>query len=194
MENKQLDRIARSFEVALPERNSLHDYLTLLLYSPDVNIRKWSEDLSEQEFYVVDGGKPWLEIQDRDNSFASVLHFFNPNGEYLYVVEGNVNKGKWRLLDNTNKMIIDQGQRSEMFELAFLSDSFFILRKLGNVGVGRPPTYLVLGYERTVRGLEWRDYVELIFNTYRDQNKSFNNLIIVFIVIVVVVLLLSVLR
>lgn len=194
LENKQLDRIARSFEVELPERNTLHEYLALLLYSREVNIRQWSEDLSETKFYVVEGGKPWTQIQDRDNAFETVLHFFNPNNEYLNVVEGNVSRGKWRLLDNTNKIIIEQGQRSEMFELAFLSDSFFILRKHGGLAAGKKPHFLVMGHERVVRGLEWRDYVELLFNTYRQQNKSFNNLVVFFIVLVVIVLLLSVLR
>ncbi len=174
---------------------TLHEYLAFLLFSPDTNIRQWSEDLSETDFYVVEGGKPWLQIQDRDNAFETVLHFFNPNGEYLLVVEGNVSRGKWRLLDNTNKMIIEQGQgRSEMYELAFLSETFFILRKHGGYAVGKKPNFLVLGHERVVARLEWRDYVELLFNTYRSQNKSFNNLLIFFVVLVVIVLLLSVFR
>ncbi len=195
MENKALDRIARSFEIALPEANTLHEYLNFLLFSKDTNIRQWSEDLSEQEFYVTEGGKPWLQIQDRDNAYETVLHFFNPGGEYLQVVEGNVSRGKWRLLDNTNKMIIEQGQnRSEMFELAFLSDTFFILRKHGGYAAGKKPNFLVLGHERVVARLEWRDYVELLFNSYRSQNEKFNNLIVFFIVLVVIVLLLSVLR
>lgn len=195
MENKALDKITRSFEVALPERNTLHEYLAYLLFSRETNIRQWSEDLSEQKFYVAEGGKPWLQIMDRDNAFETVLHFFNPGGEYLLVVEGNVTRGKWRLLDNTNKIIIEQGQgRSEMYELAFLSDTFFILRKHGGFAVGKLPNFLVLGHERVVRGLEWRDYVELLFNSYRSQNERFNSLLYIFIAVVVIVLLLSVLR
>jgi len=195
MENKAIDSITRSFEIELPEANTLHEYLNFLLFSRETNIRQWSEDLSEQEFYVEEGGKPWLQIQDRDNAYETVLHFFNPGGEYLNVVEGNVSRGKWRLLDNTNKLIIEQGQnRSEMFELAFLSETFFILRKHGGNKAGRKPNFLVLGHERVVARLEWRDYVELLFNSYRSQNEKFNNLVVFFIVLVVIVLLLSVLR
>lgn len=190
MDNKYLDEVARSFEVALPERRNLNEYLELIFQ--ETEMLQWSEDLSEIDFYVTEGGKPWLEIRDSDRAFETILHFFNPNGEYIYVVDGNVSRGKWRLLDNTNKMIIEQGPRSEMYELAFLSETFFILRKHGGWATGKMRNFLVLGHEQAVRGLEWKDYIELLFNTYRGQNQSFNYLIYVFIAIVVIVLLLSV--
>ena len=176
----------------LPERENLDDYLDMVL----PYVRPWSEDLSEQKFYVSNGGKPWLEFRDDPGFQEIVVHFFNENGEYLQAVDGNVTRGKWRLLDGTNKLILEQGggnnSRSELFELAFLSPSFFILMKHGGKNKKNKRKYFVMGYEAQMKRLEWRDYVELLFNTYRSQNKSFRTLIIMLVILAAVIIAFSV--
>jgi len=192
--NNPLENIEETFEINLPVRESLDDYLDTILPS----IRPLGEDLREQKFYVMPGGKPWLEIRDDAGFQEMVLHFFNEGGEYLQSVDGNVSKGKWRLLDGTNKIIIEQGGsdrnpgRSELFELAFLNAKFFILKKHGNQ-VKKGKKYFFMGFEPFVRGLKWKDCVDLLFNEYRSQWGSFQYILILAIVIVIVVVLFSVL-
>ena len=160
------------------------EYLELVISE----IGQWSEDLAEVEYYTAEGGKAWLEVRESVAFQEHVLHFFNPTGEYLQSVNGVVYRGKWRLLDNTNKMILDLGGQSTLYDLAFLSDAFFILRQNGKNG---PDRYLILGMEYYVSGLEWRDYVELLFNTYRQRATSYQTYIIVLVVIAAIILLVS---
>ena len=188
VEENFLDEVSRNFSIELPKRDNMAEYLELVLSE----IGQWGEDLAETEYYAVEGGKPWMEIRDSPAFQEHVLHFFNPNGEYLQSVNGIVYKGKWRLLDNTNKIILDingpMGGKSTLYDLAFLSDAFFILQQSGVLG---PSRYLVLGYEGYISGLEWRDYVELLFNTYRQQATSYQTYIIIFVVLAAIILLVS---
>lgn len=188
-----MEKITGEFEIELPAQQKLDDYLDLIL----PQIRQYSEDLREMENYVMAGGKPWQEIRD-DVSFQEVvLHFFNDGGEYLQSVDGNVSKGRWRLLDTTNKIIIESGggkfNTSELYELAFLDQNFFILKKHGDQQRKRSRQYLMMGYEGAVRGLKWKDAVELLFNQYKGQMGSFNYFVIAAIVLVLIVILFSLL-
>ena len=192
-----LDKIEETFEVDLPDKDTLDDLVDAIL----PQIGHLGEDLREQKFFVMPGGKPWLEIRDDPGFQETVLHFFNEGGEYLLSVNGNISKGRWRLLDGTNKMIIEQGgeggdksgekkfTKSELFELAFLNQYFFILRKHGNQHHGK--RYFFMGYEGAVRGLKWRDCIELLYNEYRSQWGMFQYLLIIIIVIVVGVVMFS---
>jgi len=182
LENKIVDSVSRSFEVELPRADSLDQYLNFIIPT----IYQWGEDLKETEHYSRKGGKPWLEFRDSENFHESVLHFFNEGGEYLQVVNGNISKGRWKLMADTNKMIIEQGNRSELWLLAFLSDTFFILKKHGR------GNYLVLGYEPRTAGLEWRDYVELLFNMYRTNESNMKSTLIIILVVVVTIILFSI--
>lgn len=189
-----LDKLEETFEVELPEVETLDKYIDTILPS----VRQFSEDLREQKFWVSSGGKAWMEVRDDPGFQEAVLHFFNEGGEYLQSVDGNVSKGRWRLLENSNKLILEQGGggdkgpgRSELYELAFLNSAFFILKKHGNASRGKK--YFFMGAERAVRGLKWRDCVELLFNEYRSQWGMFQWLLIFGVVIVVIVVLFSVL-
>lgn len=188
-----LDRIEETFELQLPPQQSLDDYLDSMLPS----IRQYSEDLKEVEFYVTEGGKPWLEVRDDPAFQEAVLHFFNENGEYLQAVDGNITRGRWRLLDRTNKMIIEQGgekdpTRSELYELAFLNPNFFILKKHGDQRRKNRRKYLFMGYEPAVKGLKWLDCVELLFNEYRSQWGLFQYMVILVVIILLAMVLFSI--
>ncbi len=172
--------------VELPWRDSLHEYLDLIIPL----IRPWSEDLREERFFVSEQGeKPWLEISADDYIKEAVLHYFNQEGEYVKVVEGNVSTGRWRYFGGSNKLVIDYGGNSIMYELKYLDDHFFILRKYG---YGPNTPYLFLGHEPIVRLLEWRDCVELLFDTYRRRARNVRLMLGAGLVLIVLILLFSI--
>jgi hypothetical protein len=194
--NDQLENLGETFEMELPKPKvlSLDGYLDEVLSQ----IRPMSEDLREMKYYVAPGGKPWLEIRDDPGFQEQVLHFFNEGGEYLQSVDGNVSRGKWRLLDGTNKIIIEQGgggeknpSRTELFELSFLNQYFFILNKHGDQTRKGGRKYYMMGFEPAVKGLKWKDCVELLYNDYRSQWGAFQWLIIGGVIILAIVLFLS---
>ncbi len=184
--NSPLDKIEETFEINLPEFQTLDEYLDFVL----PQVQQFGEDLREQKFYVTPGGKPWMEIRDDPGFQKAMLHFFNEGGEYLTSSDGNVAKGRWRLLDGSNKIIIEQANGvSELFELAFLNSEFFILVKHGQFQNKGKIHYLFMGFEPVVRSLRWRDCVELLFNQYRSRWGAFQWLLIVFALIVIVLVL-----
>ncbi len=190
-DNILIDKIARAFNVELPLRANMEEYLDVILPA----IRQQSEDLREEEFFL---GKAWLEIRDQDDFHEAVLHFFNPEGEYLQSVDGNVHKGIWRYMPGTNKLMIDQlaggaAIKSELFDLAFMDDYFFILKKHGNQTRKGMAKYFVLGYEPATRGLEWRDAVELLFNKYRDNSELYQYIIYIIVAIIAFFIIFSIL-
>lgn len=182
MENNFLESVARSLNVELPYRESLDDYLDLILDE----IQKWSEDVHERSFYSSKGGKPWLEVRDDDNFYSKVLHFFNEEGEYLRSSNGDVVRGNWRYMPDTNKILIEAGNTNELYDLAYLDANFFILKKSGK---GK---YFAMGREGYVDGLEWRDYVELLFNTYRSRHRAYRTAVIIILLIVAIIVLFSI--
>jgi hypothetical protein len=188
-EQNWLETILRSLNVELPELDSLDEYVDEII----PKVRKWGEDLSETHFYSSPGGKPWLEVRDEENFHNTVLHFFNDGGEYLRSTDGNVIKGRWRLLEGTNKMLIesggDKGGLTELYELAYLDNYFFILQKHGSQQ--RRKKYFAMGFELYVKGYEWRDYAEALFNTYRSRHRTYQYTMAGVIILVIVILLLS---
>ena len=194
-EQSWLETILRSLNVELPFRDTLDEYLDIVI--PEV--RKWGEDLAETKYYSHPGGKPWLEVRDEDNFHNTIVHFFNDQGEYLRSTDGNVIKGRWRLLEGTNKMIIEAGGGgdkggggggvSELYELAYLDAHFFILKKHGEQRGRRK--YFAMGSESYIRGLEWRDYAEALFNTYRSKHRTYQITMGVIVVLVILLLALS---
>ena len=164
MENRFLDRINRELEVELPEFESMDDHLDHIL----VQIEKWSEDLYEQEVYL---SQRWLEVREDNNFYESVLHIFNPNGEYLLSIDGNIQKGGWRFLEENNTFITEMLGRSELYDLAFLNQDFFILMKHGDQHRKGQRKYFLMGREGIVSGLTWREVMEILFNIYRGNSK-----------------------
>ena len=186
IENKMLDNLSRTFELELPLRESMEEYLDLII----PNIRPWGDDLYEYEEKAYFETR-WLEIRDKEDFHESVLHIFNENNEYLISIDGDIYKGSWRVFEKSNTMIIEQMAggsvaKSELYDLAFLSKDFFILKKHGDQTRKGNRKYFVMGRESVVRNLEWRDVVELLFNNYRSGNSSFT-----FIAVAVAIIILG---
>jgi hypothetical protein len=163
------DTVNRELELELPEFEHFDDHLDYVLGQ----IYKWSEDLYEEEYYVA---KRWLEVREENNFYESVLHIFNPNGEYMISIDGNIQKGAWRFLAENNTFITEILGKNELYDLAFLNQDFFILMKHGDQHRKGQRKYFVMGREGVVAGLTWREVVEMLFNLYRD-NSQFMRLI-----------------
>ncbi|SRR5690606_31397541 len=169
IENKFLETVTRSLSLELPLRNSMDEYLDMIIPL----VKPWGEDLYEEKYYL---DTRWLEVKDEDTFHESVLHIFRPEGEYLHSIDGNIHQGKWRKIDNSNTFIIEQTAgttttKSELYDLAFLNKDFFILKKHGDQRRKGFSKYFVLGREAYIKDLEWRDVMELLFNRYRSNSR-----------------------
>lgn len=175
MENKLTENISRTFELPLPDAATMDQQLDQII----PKVRPWGEDLYEQQYYLE---TRWLEIRDDDEFHESVLHIFRDEGEYMISIDGNITQGIWKILSKSNtfiieKMVGDAVITSELYDLAFLNKDFFILRKHGDQKRKGGKKYFVLANERSVRGLEWRDVMELLYNQYRNNSTYMVSLI-----------------
>lgn len=169
----------------LPDRETLDQYLDEVV----PKVKPWGEDLREHENYM---DTRWLEINDRDDFHESVLHIFRAENEYLISIDGNIHKGVWNFLKNSNTLILEKQiggavVTSELFDVAFMNKDFFVLRKHGDQIRKGFPKYLLLGRENLVRGLEWREVIELIYSKYRSNTQLI--VVMVFAAIVLAVVL-----
>ncbi|GJM34306.1 MAG: hypothetical protein DHS20C18_33070 [Saprospiraceae bacterium] len=180
MENKLLDKIANSFNTDLPEADSMDEYLDKIIPV----VRRWSEDLREENFYV---GNHWIELRDDDSFHELVLHIFNPEQEYIKSVNGKMINGEWRHLGNKLLITHDEG---EVYELAFMDPEFFILKKHSNPNV-MDRRYFVLVKESIARKLEWREALELLFNKYKNNNSFYLTLAVIVLLIIAIIMVLS---
>ena len=177
MESNFLNKVTGLFELDLPnDLENMAQYIEFIV----PRIQSWSEDLWEEKFYV---GKRWKEIRDTDTYHEQVLHLFMEGGEYLVSVDGDVSKGVWRYLKDSNTFIVEYGAKSQLFDLVFLNNDFFILKKHGDQLRKGKDTYYVYGNERSVGQLDWRNAMEALYNIFRSNSK-FTIYLILFIVII----------
>lgn len=169
------------FNVELPKSSSMDEYLDFIL----TKIHPMSEDLDETEYWL---DTRWLEIRDDLNFHETVLHIFREKGEYLVSIDGNISKGTWKRLEG-NTLILEHGKKHELYDLAFLNDSFFVLKKHGDQARKGQAKYFVIGKEEEVQELEWRDSMELLFNVYRSNNSWLTVLAVVVAIIAIIVVL-----
>ncbi len=185
IENKFLESVTRSLSLELPVQDTMDEYLDLIIPL----VMPWGEDLDEEEYYL---DTRWLEVRDDDTFHESVLHIFREEGEYLHSIDGNIHKGNWRKLDNSNTFIVEQTAgntvvKSELYDLAFLNKDFFILKKHGDQQRKGFSKYFVMGRESYIKNLEWRDVMEMLFNRYRNNSRW-----IIFVTIIVLIVVIFV--
>ncbi|MEL7021246.1 MAG: hypothetical protein AAGK47_06555 [Bacteroidota bacterium] len=188
MENKYIDEVVRSFELDMPNPNdtSMDGYLREVILP---RVRQWSEDLREEGNYI---DKPWMEIRDDVGFNDTVLHFFQPGGNYMCVTNGNISGGRWEYMESANKFIFQGGKSNAMYDLAYLDDNFFILKKHGDQRRLGQPEYWVMGWEPVVKRLDWRDAMELMYNQYRENNNSYVTLGVFILVLIAIIILFSI--
>lgn len=180
MDNQLLEPFFRSFNLELPLLEDMDEYIDYVL----PHIKPLSEDL--EEYYFLN--KRWMEIRDDEDFHESILHIFHEEGEYLRSLNGDVTSGTWRIVEG-NALIIEHAVFNELYDLAFNNNNFFLLRKHGAKNE-LETKYFVMGRENYVKGLEWRDIIEMMYNQYR-QNFRFRFFLGIVIVVVVVLVLLS---
>jgi len=183
-EPKIWDLISQAFSTELPELDDMEAYLDFIL----PRIRPYGEDLYEESHYI---NKPWLEFQDNDSFTDITLHFFNPEGEYLRSVNGDVSAGQWRYLETSNKLLIEH-KETQLFDLAYMDKNFFVLRKHGEQERFGKAKYFVLAHEAVAKRLEWRDLMELLYESYRSNNRFYFVLTLVVMIALATILVLSV--
>lgn len=184
MESVIWDRVSQLFELDLPnDLDNLEKHIEFIV----PRVQAWSEDLHEEKYYV---GKRWKEIRDTDTYHETVLHLFMPGGEYLVSIDGDISKGAWRYLKDTNTFIVDYGGKSALFDLTFLNDDFFILKKHGDQSRKGRAKYYVYGNERSVGGLTWKNAMEKLYNIYRN-NSRFTLLLFIMGVVIAIIIYIS---
>jgi hypothetical protein len=167
MESRFLDKLTSSFELELPrDLETLDQFVEYIV----PKIQPWSEDLKEEKFYV---GKRWKEISSADTFHETVLHMFMPGGEYMLSVDGDITKGLWRYLPETNTFILEYANKSQLFDLSFLNGDFFILQKHGDQARKGKQKYFVYAEEGMLnkKKLDWRATMEELYNVYRENSK-----------------------
>jgi hypothetical protein len=180
--------ISKVFSPSLPANlGTFDEHLDFII----PKVMAYGEDLSETNFWLA---KRWREVRD-DEAFHEVfLHIFNPGGEYLMVVDGNIFKGAWKQLNDTNSLIIEISGRSELFELRYLNNDFFIIGKHGDQARKGARRYFMMVREGVARGphgdLDWRNAMEAMFNVWRENSLSLWSWFIFIVIIGVMVFLL----
>lgn len=159
--------ISRALSPELPrELGNMDDHLDFII----PKVIAYGEDLREGEFWL---SKRWKEIRDDETFHEAVLHIFNTGGEYLLSVDGNVMKGSWRQVGETNSLLLEIGGRTELFDLRFLNADFLILTKHGDQGRKNQRCYFCLVQEGVARGgIDWRNIMEKLYNTWRENSLS----------------------
>ena len=172
--------VNRNFELALPDFDSLDECVAFVL----AKIEYFSKDLEQEEYFVA---KRWLEVKEADDFEEVILHIFNEGGEYLVSIDGNIHKGNWRYLPENGSMITEFLGKSELYDLSFLNEDFFILHKHGNQTYKGQRRYLVLGHEQKIRDLDWKTVMERMYNIYRSSSQMLLLVIIGIVIIAVIV-------
>lgn len=181
MASKFLQAITNTFQTPLPQANDLDKYLEEML----PQIESYSENLDQESLYLE---HPWLEFRDDDYFHESILHFFNPEQEYLSSINGEVSFGYWRKMNQGKKLMIENGE-GKLYELAFLDANFFILKIHGdNSPIGKQK-YVFLVKEEVGKNLEWNDAIELLHRSYKNGGGNLYQIIFVIIAILILLIL-----
>lgn len=169
-----IEFLFRPLRSELPDYSKLDDYVDYII----PKVAPYSEDLYEEEYYTE---KLWREVSDKDSNLSVIVHILKKKDEehdlfnaangadYMVSIDGDITKGNWTRPDGQGSSIITLkiANKYELYEKIFINDDFFILKKHGDKWQKGGRKYLVLGKESHVKGLEWREVVELLYDVYR---------------------------
>ncbi|MEY4927410.1 MAG: hypothetical protein RI894_1846, partial [Bacteroidota bacterium] len=153
----------------LPQQETLDAYVDYIL----PKIYYLGEDLKDTEYYV---DHPWKEIRQDADFHEHIVHIFkrgdhpfdvkskaeDDGPDYMRLVNGEGPKGKWMYVSKTNLLLIKQAavptmqqalNSFESFQLVFLNDDFFIIKRYGSVARTGEAKYIILGKEARVRNI-----------------------------------------
>jgi hypothetical protein len=163
-----LEDISRALSPELPkDLGNMDAHLGFILGK----VIPYGEDLRETKNWH---SKRWKEVRDDEGFHEAILHIFNPGGEYMLVLDGNVIKGAWKQLGTENTLILEMGGKSELFDLRFLNPAFMILTKHGDQARKGNRRYFVLVHEPASKAggkeMDWRNLMEKLFNIWRENS------------------------
>lgn len=168
----------------LPEFDDLEEGIVFLMRY----LRPYSEGLSDYDFYL---NRRWREVRDDINFQEAVLHVFKEQGEYLHIIDGDVAGGNWE--HDLRGIILQFAGEHELFELVFLNENFFILKKHGNHdSKGYKSPYLFLASENLARRAEWPELLAIMYEYYKD-NSNYKAIVFGVLILIIVIALLSIL-
>ena len=176
-----LSNIKDSVNTSLPEFENLDEGIDYIVK----NMELLSKDLSEEDFYL---NKRWLEVRDDHNFKESILHIFKENGEYLRILNGDIDQGNWE--QNVGGFIIKYANKHELYESVFLNDNFFVLKKHGTQNFKGSRKYFFLVKENFAGNKEWDELLESMYGVYKG-NINYIAIVAIVISIVVIFMLLS---
>ncbi len=173
--------ISRAFSPELPkDLGSMDQHLDFIL----PKITPFGEDLREHQFWI---GRRWKEVRDDEGFHEAILHIFTLPNEYLLSLDGNLIKGTWRQLNDSNSLIVEINSRNELFDLRFLNGEFMVLSKHGDQVRKGQRKYFMLGNEGSVRDMDWRNTMEKMFNIWRENSLSIWAWIIFIVVVAFII-------
>ena len=178
MSNKIIQNISKTFQLELPECDSMDEYLDAIL--PKIN--NWNEPLSKLGFL----NKRWLEVKDDEEFKDNILHIFCEDHEYLISIEGNILKGTWRTLSDENTLIFEMGGRKELYDCVFNHPDYFILKKHGNQQRKGFNKYFFLGKESNVANSDWTDVMQSLYSLYSNNTKFMIYLVGIALAIIII--------
>ena len=145
----------------------------------------YSEDLSNREMYV---GRRWIEVRDNVHFQESLLHIFEDGGTYIRILDGDISSGSWSL--GLGGFVYKYGGSNELYELVFLNEDFFILRKHGKKTGKKDPGYLVFVREGLAQNREWTHLLEHMYELYKG-NSNYVTILFILAFLIAVVLFFS---
>lgn len=172
-----------------PTKRPVDEYANMDDFLDDLipEIRHWSEDLDEIEYYT--GDYPWREVRDEEDFDASVLYFFKEESEFLYSINGNVQAGQWRALQS-NKLLIEknilQHTDSELYGMLYMNEEFFILGKPGDQRSLGKSKYLVLVRDHKIGDADWRSAMHRLSETHK---KGLGTILAVVLVVAILLII-----
>ena len=148
---------------------------------------RFSEDLWEEEFYI---NKRWMEVRDDINFQEAILHVFEEGGSYLRILDGDISTGSWEY--TLGGLVIKFAGRHELYELVFLNEKFFILKKHGDhTSKGNRSKYFFVAAESLARRMEWTDLLVVMYEIYKS-NTNYMMIVLGFFVVIAVIIFLSI--
>ncbi len=173
-----ISTIFNSVNLELPKFNTLDEGVDFIV--PYVSM--FSERLTEQAIFL---DKRWLEVRDDINFQENILHIFKEGGVYMRILEGDIATGNWEL--NIGGFILKFAGKNELFELVFLNEDYFVLKKHGDQTLKGQKRYFVVVREGLARGKEWIDLLEILFQIYRGNTNYIAVVVLLFFVVAIVI-------
>jgi hypothetical protein len=165
-------------EIDLTPQKSLDEQLEVLLsnHKTVLPFEKLAELLSSQR---------WTEIHPFMDE-SKILHLFDPDGDYIYSINGNITKGKYKVSLASQTLILEkhsvEGQpiSAELFEMVYADENYLFLSKHGDQKSFDQRKFLALGEESEVSN---KTLEEIMEELGKEGYFQFSTLFWVFIIL-----------